>query len=283
MKTFALLALCVPCATATSFVAQPHVSTALNVRGGGVFGTPVTERNLVDLYSVLCVSHGLVAMAAPKKLPEIFYSGSFSVADAHSSQMTQFLGAALISIAMVVHLSESPSIPFAKVLAYSQIPCIYSFLENLLHGKFSTWRKGGGARILAVETVCTLGILSGKINPDLCVKILIAIPILSGVLGYASTDLITAVTGFPKPTGVAEVTTKWWSLAGLFYGALALGLYQGKGLNKSVGLSALVFLLGLVDGNYIRKHNVPLGKPKVMELVLLATLAATAGGLLIEN
>lgn len=282
MKTSLVLAL-LPFATAKTFGVQPQVSAALNVRGGGVFGTPVTESNLVDLFTVLCASHGLVAMAVPEKMPDIFYNGKFSVKDAFANQITGFLGSALTSVAMVAYLTKNTSLSFSKVLAYAQIPCIYGFFGDVLQGKFAGWNKGVGLGGLLVPVVMVWGILTGNIDSDLCVKVLIAVPIVMGAIGYVSSDLNSKINGFAKPTGVADTMLKWWAETGLFYGALTYSLYKGKSLNEAVGLSALVFLVGVLDGNHIRKFNSVCNLPKEQTIFFALVLSIIAGGLLIKD
>ena len=53
--------------------ASVQLSEALNIRGGG------TKENLVTAFTALNGLHGIVSMAAPEKVPDIFYQGTFEI------------------------------------------------------------------------------------------------------------------------------------------------------------------------------------------------------------
>ena len=107
------------------------VDSALLLRGGGVFGTPVTKENLATLYTLSWGSVGVVGMPAPEKQAELF---GFSLGGEASLAyvLVEIFAATCLGVGVMSYLAVQSNTSATKIVMYGALSCFYTFFRNTL-------------------------------------------------------------------------------------------------------------------------------------------------------
>ena len=157
-------------------VNKPHASVqlseALNIRGGG------TKENLVTAFTALNGLHGIVSMAAPEKVPDIFYQGTFKIDEGTLAETYQeHVGSALAGMALLTYLAAFTDMSTTSAIAWSSVPCFYSHGRRLLKtGCAKLGYKSGfdtfwNINVFLIMPIMSYAIISGNYDSDLLAKI----------------------------------------------------------------------------------------------------------------
>lgn len=107
------------------------VDSALLLRGGGVFGTPVTKENLATLCTLSCGSVGVVGMPAPEKQAQLF---GFSLGGESSLAyvLVEIFAATCLGVGVMSYLAVQSNTSATKIVMYGALSCFYTFFRNTL-------------------------------------------------------------------------------------------------------------------------------------------------------
>ena len=124
-------------------------------------------------------------------------------------------------------------------------------------------------------------ILSGNYDTDLLIKIFIALPFLMGVTQYISPSTMNEFAGTTKQGAVDQIMMNWWHSALISWSVLAYSLAVDKAtVYESVGRTALIFGLMVIDFNYGRKQGAALNLTDAAKNGFILIQLVIGGGLL---
>ena len=153
--------------------APSRLSKVLNIRGGGG-----TKENLVTAFTALNGLHGVVSMAAPEKVPDIFYQGTFEIEEGTLAEAYQeHCGSALAGMALLTYLATFTDMPTSSAIAWSSAPCFYSHGRRLLKTGYAKLGYKNGfdtfwyINVFLIMPIMTYAIISGNYDSDLLAKI----------------------------------------------------------------------------------------------------------------
>lgn len=255
---------------------------ALSLRGGGVFGTPVTKENLATLYTVMWGVNGALSMPAPEKVAEVF---GFTLQEGTLGYlMYEIFGSSCVGLAVMAYLATNTSTSAAKIVMYGCLPCFYNTFRHVLKGTLSKvgFMDYWGVIMLAIFTACVYGIQTGSWDATLAAKVLTSGPLIMGLIGSIDPDLAGKLQGLPKQTGVTNTVCVWFYQTFLMWGILSWSLLSGESAFKSIGYASLAVALCIADNTFIRKVNQDMGLSDAVSYTYLASAAIIAAGLLLD-
>lgn len=152
--------------------ASGQLSEVLNIRGGG------TKENLVTAFTALNGLHGIVSMAAPEKVPDIFYQGTFEIDEGTLAETYQeHVGSALAGMALLTYLAAFTDMSTTSAIAWSSVPCFYSHGRRLLKTGYAKLGYNSGfdtfwnINVFLIMPIMSYAIISGNYDSDLLAKI----------------------------------------------------------------------------------------------------------------
>lgn len=262
---------------------QDATERALGIRGGGVFGTPVTKDNLACLFSLLWGIVGAVGQPAPEKAGEIW---GFSLEEGTLGYfMYQIFGSNCIGLAVMAYLATKTSTSAPKISMYGALSCFYTTYCAVLKG---TMAKAGfmdyfGVIQLAIFLATFYGIQTGSWDPTLAANVLTVFPLVNGLIGSIDPNTGGKLMGLPEQSkGVTNTISVWFYQTLLAWGIVSWSLLSGKSANEAIGYASLALALGVADNTFIRKANPDIGLSDSVSMIYLATSAVIAAGLLLD-
>ena len=180
-------------------------SALLDLRGGAVFGTPISKENLAWLLMGEAFFNGVIGIAAPETLAECYSSPGVKEGSlAHLSY--EYLGAGYFSLAMALYMARFTKKPAYDIVAFSAIPCAFVTFRHFLKGTPAKigFRKGSWELFLLQYVVGIEMIMARKMDIKLVARIFAGIPTIIGLSGMLDKSFSKAIWGVTIHDGMLE-------------------------------------------------------------------------------